>query len=59
MGWPFEEASWNGVEGAYYSAMGAEMFWFILSAVLLLLALIVGAKHELDAYKREEEKSGS
>jgi hypothetical protein len=59
MGWPFDEASWNGVEGAYYTAMGAEMFWFLASLAICLIALVVGSKHELDAYKREEEKSGN
>lgn len=58
MGWPFDEASWNNVEGAYYSALGAETFWFLVSVVVCVVALIVGARHELDAYKREQEKAG-
>jgi hypothetical protein len=57
MGWPFDEASWNGVEGAYYTAMGAEMFWFLASLAICLIALVVGSKHELDAYKREEDRA--
>ena len=58
MGWPFDEATWNVAEGAYYSAVGAEMFWFLASLALLVIALVVGSKHELDAYKREQQKSG-
>ena len=58
MGWPFDEASWNNVEGAYYAAVGSEMIWVIISAVICVAALVVGARHELDAYKREQEKSG-
>ena len=57
MGWPFDEASWNNVEGAYYSAVGAEMFWVLASAVICVIALVMGAKHELDAYKREQDRS--
>mgnify|MGYP000477667125 CR=1 FL=1 len=45
MGWPFDEASWNSVEGAYYSAMGAEGFWVALSAILCIAALVVGASY--------------
>ena len=58
MGWPFEEATWNVAEGAYYAAVGSEMMWFIISAALCVVALVVGSKHELDAYKREQQRSG-
>lgn len=58
MGWPFDTPTFDGVEGAYYSAMGSEMLWLILSAALCVAALVVGSKHELDAYRREQEKSG-
>ncbi|MEM1300479.1 MAG: hypothetical protein AAGH68_14495 [Pseudomonadota bacterium] len=58
MGWPFDEASWNNVEGAYYSAVGSEMIWFLITVVICLVALFSGAKHELDAYKREEDRAG-
>ena len=57
MGWSFDEASWNAVEGAYYSAIGSEFLWFVISAVLCVIALFVGARHELDAYKREEDRA--
>ena len=57
MGWPFDEASWNNVEGAYYSAAGAETFWVLASVAICVVALYMGAKHELDAYKREEDRA--
>ncbi len=55
MGWPFEEASWNGVTGAYHAAVGSEMTWLIISIVCCVAAMVVGAKHELDAYKRADQ----
>ncbi|MEM9139328.1 MAG: hypothetical protein AAGB15_05815 [Pseudomonadota bacterium] len=58
MGWSFENPSFEGVEGAYYSAMGSEMIWLILSIACCVIALIVGSMHEKAAYKREEEKAG-
>ncbi|MEM9046321.1 MAG: hypothetical protein AAGC81_16670 [Pseudomonadota bacterium] len=54
MGWPFEEATMSAMEGAYYSAVGAETLWVGLSIVCCLAALIVGARHELDAYRKAE-----
>ena len=48
-----EIKDWAAVEGAYYTGYGsAEMFWLLLAVVLCILALIVGSKHELDAYKK-------
>ncbi|MEM1160057.1 MAG: hypothetical protein AAGJ28_03925 [Pseudomonadota bacterium] len=58
MGWPFDEASWNSVEGAYYSAIGSEMLWLVISAALCVIALVVGLMHEKSAYRREEDRSG-
>lgn len=44
---------WAAVEGAYYTgAGGGEMIWFIIALALCVLALVVGSKHELDAYKK-------
>lgn len=54
MGWPFEEASWSVVEGAYHTAMGTEMVWIMMSVVACVLSLVVGSKHELDCYKRAQ-----
>lgn len=47
-------SNWEEFTGPIY--MGAntswEVLWFVISAALCLLALIGGARHELDAYKR-------
>jgi hypothetical protein len=52
--------SWNDVTGPIY--MGAnsswEFIWFIVAVVLCILPLIVGSRHELDAYKKMTEKNG-
>ena len=49
--------TWNGVEGAYYTGAGSgEMLWLIISIILCVLALIFGAKHELGAYKKAQNK---
>lgn len=57
----FDIETWNEIAGPIY--MGAntssEVIWTVVSAVLCVIALIVGSKHELDAYKREQGKSGN
>ena len=55
MGWSFDSASWEGVDGAYYSAMGSETMWLSISVILCVVALVMGARHELDAYRRAEK----
>ncbi|MEM9063570.1 MAG: hypothetical protein AAGD13_24185 [Pseudomonadota bacterium] len=55
MGWPFDAASWDVAEGAYYSAVGSELIWLIVSVVMCLAAMFVGSKHELDAYRKAED----
>lgn len=51
MGSPLESASWNGVEGAYYTgAGGAEPLWLFVSIGLCVFALIAGLAHEKMAY---------
>ncbi|MEM7508319.1 MAG: hypothetical protein AAF415_16420 [Pseudomonadota bacterium] len=55
MGWPFEEASWNAAEGAYYAAVGSETIWVVISAICCVVPLIVGALHENDAYRKAEK----
>ena len=53
MGSPLETASWNGVEGAYYAGAGSsEPLWLYVSIGICVLALIVGAIHERQSYKR-------
>ena len=44
---------WEAVEGAYYTGAGSgEMIWFLVSVALCVIPLIVGSKHELDAYRK-------
>lgn len=49
--------TWNGVEGAYYVGAGSgEMLWVIVSVVLCVIALIIGARHELSSYSKAQKK---
>lgn len=43
---------WSTVEGAYYAGAGTEAIWLGLSLVLLILALVAGARHEKLAYQK-------
>lgn len=44
---------WATVEGAMYvGAGGGEWFWLIISVALTVIPLVIGNKHELDAYKK-------
>ena len=49
--------TWNEIAGPLY--MGAntsmEVVWTAISAGLCIVALIVGSKHELDAYKKLDD----
>ncbi|MEQ9491506.1 MAG: hypothetical protein RIM72_21200 [Alphaproteobacteria bacterium] len=51
-------SSWDGVEGAIY--MGAntswEVIWVVVAAACCVLALVIGSRHEMDAYKRQNDK---
>lgn len=48
---------WAAVDGAYYTGYGSgEMLWLIVAIVLTVVPLIVGSKHELDAYKKIRDK---
>jgi len=53
MGSPLEEASWNGVEAAYYTGAGSgEALWLFISIGLCVAALIFGIIHEAHSYKK-------
>ena len=43
---------WAAVEGAYYAGMGSEAIWLFLSMILCVGALVLGALHEKEAYKK-------
>ena len=47
-------ADWAEFEGAIYMGGGTawEYIWLLLSIVLCVVALVVGSRHEHDAYKR-------
>ena len=53
--------TWNEIAGAMYIGHGTswEVTWTVVSVACCVLALVVGSRHELDAYKREHEKSGN
>lgn len=52
MGFAYE--TWNEIAGPIYigANTSAEVVWTAISAVLCIVALVVGSKHELDAYKK-------
>lgn len=43
---------WAAVEGAYYAGAGTEGIWLLLSLVLVIGAMVAGARHEKLAYKK-------
>ena len=51
----FESGTWNEVAGILYMASGYTGVWTAISAVLCVVALVVGSRHELDAYKKAEK----
>lgn len=52
----WESGTWNAIEGAIYNAAGSTGMWTLISAVLCVVALVIGSKHELDAYKKADKK---
>lgn len=52
----FDIDTWNDFAGAMFMGAGSDwtLIWTILSMVCCVVALIVGSKHELDAYKRAD-----
>ena len=53
----YDIANWDAVEGALY--MGAnsswEVIWTVIAALFCIWAVVMGSRHELDAYKRMQE----
>ena len=49
--------TWNEIAGPIY--MGAnsswEMTWTLVSAAVCVLALVIGSRHELEAYKKMDK----
>ncbi|MGB0928038.1 MAG: hypothetical protein ACPGVA_12550 [Pikeienuella sp.] len=52
----FETGSWNDTANAIYMTGGGETLWTLISAGLCIIALIIGSRHELDAYKRADNQ---
>ncbi len=53
----FDLPNWDAAEGPIYMGANssAEVIWTLIAAVLCILALIMGSRHELDAYKRMKD----
>ena len=46
----------GGPSGAYYAGQGSgEVIWLLIAIILCIVPLVVGARHELDAYKKVEK----
>ena len=44
---------WTVVTAEYYTgAGGGEAFWLIVSVILCIVPLVIGSRHELEAYKK-------
>lgn len=58
MGSPLPEATWNGVEGAFYMGLNSiwEPIWLFASIACCVLALLVGGRHENEAYRRRQQQ---
>ncbi len=60
IGAPFDTGTWNGVEAGYYTGMGGgEMTWLIISIIMCVVALIIGSRHELSAYRKVESEGAA
>ena len=54
---PFEANSWDGITGAIYTGQGSgEMFWLLVSLALIVLAIVLGWRHEEHAYRATKKK---
>jgi len=54
IGVPFDTGTWEGVTEAYYAGAGGEATWLYISIALCVVALIGGAVHEGNAYRKAE-----
>ena len=50
----FSIETWNDIAGPIYFGANTswELIWTVASVALCVIALIVGSRHELDAYKK-------
>ena len=51
-------SDWAEATGAIYTGANSswEITWMIIAAGLCVFALVIGSRHELDAYKRANDK---
>lgn len=57
MGSPVTGGTWTGFEGAFYTGLGGnEFLWLAVSVVMIVLALVLGERHERQAYSEVERK---
>jgi hypothetical protein len=56
MGSPITNGTWDGFTGSYYTGFGSGMepLWLAVSIGLCVVALVIGVKHEKEAYARSE-----
>lgn len=52
----FSIETWNDIAGPIYFGANTswELIWTVASVALCVIALIVGSRHELDAYKKAD-----
>ena len=52
--------SWGAVTGAYYVGANTswEIVWTVVAVGICIWALVSGSRHELDAYKKMENRKG-
>lgn len=57
MGAPFDTGTWSGITGTYFTGAGGSMttVWLFVSIALCILALILGGRHEKEAYKKSQK----
>ncbi len=57
MGSPITSGTWDGFAGAYYTGLGSgELLWLLATIVLLVIAIVLGARHEKEAYDAVQKK---
>ncbi|WP_157789776.1 MULTISPECIES: hypothetical protein [Roseobacteraceae] len=54
---PFEATSWDGITGAIYAGYGSvEGLWLALVLAMVVVAVVLGWRHEKHAYNAVKSK---
>jgi hypothetical protein len=54
---PFEATSWDGITGPIYTGYGSvEGLWLLVCLALIVVAIVIGWRHEDHAYKATKDK---